>query len=454
VILAAATAAAVFAAPHAPALTLKPCIVQQVAARCGTMVVPENRTKPDGRKIGLRVVVIPSLLKPARPDAFTYIAGGPGGAATDSAYTTLVAWNGVHEHHDMLLVDQRGTGGSNAMTCAPPSTPPTTNAELGAYVHSCVTSASGDVTQYGTRAAMDDLDAVRAALGYRQLDVYGVSYGATAAQVYLKRHPSSVRTVVLDGATAIDVPFYGRFAANAQGALAKVAKRCAADPVCTKAFPGWPAQFHDLVRAWDEHPVQTAKNQTTTGVGLAGVVQTMLGTAETAADIPIVVGRAAKGDYGALSRQIAAQTASAGATQELMYWSIWCNEPWVGLDANGPWHTDFDGYTTSSIAEHRNVCAFFPKRAEPAADWTSPRSKVPLLALAGGADPQDPISNLPSLKHDFPNSRAVVLPNYGHGVAQYNCMRDIVSEFVDRGTVKGLDTSCVGAMLPPAMAIG
>ncbi|HEY7344155.1 MAG TPA: alpha/beta fold hydrolase, partial [Gaiella sp.] len=66
------------------------------------------------------------------------------------------------------------------------------------------------MTQYGTRMAMDDLDAVRTALGYRRLDVIGSSYGATAAQVFLKLHPSSVRTVVLLGGTAIDVPFFAR----------------------------------------------------------------------------------------------------------------------------------------------------------------------------------------------------------------------------------------------------
>ena len=53
---------------------------------------------------------------------------------------------------------------------------------------------------------MDDLEAVRQALGYGKLNLYGISYGATAAQVFLRRHPGSVRTVVLDGATLLDVP--------------------------------------------------------------------------------------------------------------------------------------------------------------------------------------------------------------------------------------------------------
>lgn len=449
----AAAAALALAAPQAPALTLKPCVVQTVAARCGTMTVAENRAKPGGRKIGLHVVVIPSRLKPARRDAFTFLAGGPGSAATDAAYTVVSQWSGIHERHDILLVDQRGTGESNLLTCPNPTTQVTTKAQLRAYVHSCIASVPGDVAQYGTRAAMDDLNAVRAALGYPQLDVYGGSYGATAAQVYLKRHPTSVRTVVLDGATAIDVSFYGRFAVNAQHALAQVAKRCAADTACTMAFPGWRAKLTRLIHAWDEHPAHTKKNETTTGAGLAGVIQNMLHDANSAASIPLVVDRAAKGDYGPLNRQIASAGTST-TDRELMYWSIWCNEPWVGLDAKGPWHTDFDSYTTFSIAQHREICATIPKRAEPAAAWTLPHSNVPLLALAGGADPQDPITNLPTLKQAFPNSRAIVVPYYGHTVGQYGCLHDVISYFVDRGSVKGLDTSCVGSILPPPLALG
>ena len=184
-----------------------------VDARCGTFVVPEDRTKPNGRTIGLHVVVLPAFLKPAREDAVTYLAGGPGEAATEEAADLSRQLAALNLFRDILLVDQRGTGRSKP--------------------------DGGDVTQYGTRMAMDDLDAVRAALGYRQLDVIGSSYGATAAQVYLKLHPSSVRTLILSGATAIDVPFFDRYAVNAQRALDQLAKLCASDPACRKAYPGW-----------------------------------------------------------------------------------------------------------------------------------------------------------------------------------------------------------------------
>lgn len=431
-------------------LTLTRCLAQGVPARCGVLTVPENRARPEGRGIALNVVVIPAARKPALPDAFTYLPGGPGGAATDSAGWVMQTFRSVHARRDILLVDQRGTGSSHPLACALPAHPLDTPAKARAYAKTCLRSLNADVTQYGTRAAMDDLDAVRAALGYRRLDIYGASYGATAAQVYLKWHPSTVRTIALDGATAIDVPFFGRFAVNAEAALDRVAARCNAEAACRAAFPRWRASFSALVRAWNEHPVRTGENETTTGAGLAGVVQAMLIDPSTAAEIPFVVSRAAARDYDPLNAHI------NGGMQalDLMFYGIWCNEPWVGLNARGPWHTDFDSNTASAISFHRRICAYLPKRTERASDWTLPRAETPLLLLAGAADPQDPIANMPHLAQTFPNRRAIVVPGYGHTVAQFGCLGRLVSSFVISGSAKQLDTRCVGAIRPPAFALG
>ena len=309
------------------------------------------------------VVVLPAFSKPARKDAVTYLAGGPGDAATEQAADLSQQLSALNMYRDILLVDQRGTGRSNPH--------------------------GGDVTQYGTRMAMDDLDAVRAALGYRQLDVIGSSYGATAAQVYLKLHPSSVRTLMLSGATAIDVPFFGRYAVNAQRALDQLARLCASDPACRKAFPGWERQFGELVKAWNAHPEHGM-----TGDELASVVHVHAARRTKAVSIPLVVSSAAKGDYGPLEQ---AGSGDLDADLNLMSKSIWCNEPWAGLDATGPWGTDFDSYTTARIAAFRQECSSVPKRAEPRSLWTLPTSSpVPVLALVGGADPQDPSRTSPT----------------------------------------------------------
>jgi pimeloyl-ACP methyl ester carboxylesterase len=396
----------------------KPCVVQGVQARCGTFVVPEDRTNPNGRTIGLNVVVLPASLKPVRHDAVAYLAGGPGYAATEQAFAQGWQSSALNLYRDLLLVDQRGTGGSNPH--------------------------GGDVTQYGTRMAMDDLDAVRAALGYRQLDVIGSSYGATAAQVYLKLHPSSVRTLVIMGGTAIDVPFFGRYAVNAQHALDQLASLCASDRGCREAFPDWERQFGQLVHAWNAHPVNGM-----TGDELASVVHGLLLDLQKAVSIPLVVSRAAEGDYAPLGQ---AGSGGLDAGLNFMGSSIWCNEPWAGVEATGPWGTDFDSYTQARIAALRQECGSIPKRAEPRSLWTLPTtSSVPVLAFAGGADPKDPVTNLSGLEQHFPDSRTVVFPHLGHdwwGVG--GCVDQAVTDFVERGTTRGLDTTrCAGAVVVP-----
>jgi pimeloyl-ACP methyl ester carboxylesterase len=433
------------AAAAAPPPLLTPCAPQGVSARCGTIYVPENRAKPLGRLIGLHVVVIPSESKPRRPDAFAYLEGGPGGAAaTDMPSTAMGIWPGVNRHHDILLVDQRGTGDSHPIVCKLPNGDLASPDQRRTYIQGCIRSLKADPTQYGTRAAADDLEAVRVVLGYRALDVYGTSYGATVAQMYLRRYPNSVRTMVLDSGTFVDVPFYSRFAPNAERALDLLAARCAAHAACARAFPDWRSQFRSLIAKWNEHPARYAKTKIT-GDALAGAVQSMLLQSGLAASIPFVVTQAAKGNLEPLSHNVSSST----LTTSLMYWSIMCNEPWVGLASQGPWHTDFDGLLTATLAQVRTVCTYIPRHAEPSSAWTRPRSSKPVLVLAGADDPQDPITNLPGLEQALPNSRVLIAPGQGHGVGQTGCLGRIVTEFVARGTAAGLDSRCVQKIRPP-----
>jgi len=396
----------------------KPCVVQGVAARCGTFLVPENWAKPTGRTLGLRVVVLPAWSRHARMDAVTYLAGGPGEAATQQAAVLSQELPLLRDERDILLVDQRGTGGSKP--------------------------DNANVTQYGTRAAMNDLDAVRAGLGYRQLDVIGSSYGVTAAQIYARLHPSSVRTLILVAGTALNVPFFSRYAVNAQRALDQVASLCASEPDCRTAFPGWERQFGALVKAWNVHPVHGM-----TADKLASVIHAMLLDTNKAVSIPLVIARAARGDYTPLDH---AGPGDLPWTIGLMS-SIWCNEPWTGLDASGPWGTEFDSYTTAQIAAVRHQCDSVVKHAEPRSLWTLPASSpIPVLALVGGADPQDPVTNSSNVTQHFRDSRIVVFAHVGHDFSIGGCADVMMADFVAHATTKGLDTtlcSYAAAVVPP-----
>ena len=185
-----------------------------------------------------------------------------------------------------------------------------------------------------------------------------------------------------------------------------------------------------------------------TGDELASVVQFMLTDGTKAVSIPLVVSSAAKGDFAPLNEQ---GSGDLGVDLNLMGSSIWCNEPWTGLDATGPWGTDFDSLTTARIAAFRNACSSVPKRVEPRPLWTLPTSsRVPVLAFVGGADPQDPVTNLSGLKQHFPDSRTVIFARVGHSFGIGGCVDQIMADFVDRGTTKGLDTTlCDGAIVVP-----
>ncbi len=448
--LASALAILLAAVAGTPAkLPLRSCVVQSVAARCGTLVVPENRDTGSGRTIALRVVVVPARRKPARADAFTYLAGGPGGAATATTSIVVGIWGGIHEHHDILLVDQRGTGRSHALECPEPTQPADGEDALQRFMSACFSSLDGDPTQYGSAAAADDLDAVRAALGYRQLDVYGVSYGATLAQVYLARHPRAVRTMVLDGGTLLDIPFFSRFAPNGQRALDQVASRCAAVPACARAFPNWTGPAPDPDRRLERAPAgvdanDDARRRRTGGRDPVDDAECDVGRLDTARGRPRRRGRLRTARAVCRRRRADAVDHVLVDLVQRALGRARCSRS-VG--------TYLDGSATAALANSRSVCTYFPKHEEPASNVKRVSSKTPLLALVGGADPQDPIGNLEGLRDAMPNSRVVVVPSQGHGVGQYGCLPDVVARFVDRASAAKLDVRCVRRIVPPQFVV-
>jgi len=163
---------------------LKPCDIPGIkaAVKCGTYEVWENRDAKSGRRIGLHVVVLPATGSPRASDAMTFLGGGPGEAITEDAAFFANEFAKLREHRDIVLVDQRGTGQSHAIDCDlyPGKDPQTA---LGSFfpverVRECraALAKTADLRMYTTAASVDDLDDVRAALGYDRLDLYGGSY--------------------------------------------------------------------------------------------------------------------------------------------------------------------------------------------------------------------------------------------------------------------------------------
>src|SRR5689334_15011868 len=231
--------------PTAPAsISLTPCEVPgpnpstKDKARCGTFEVFEDRERKAGRKIALKIVVYPATGTDKAPDPLFYIPGGPGHSATDDAPYVAQQAARIREHRDLVFVDQRGTGGSNPLNCSL-FNPTDLQSYLGDYfplpdVRKCreELEQKADLKLYTTEIAADDLEDVRRALGYRQINIVGGSYGTRAAQVFLKRHPKSVRAIVLLGVSPTNQSMPRDFPQHTERALNGVIAECGAGKYC------------------------------------------------------------------------------------------------------------------------------------------------------------------------------------------------------------------------------
>lgn len=448
---------------------MTPCLVQgevpvkaEVAGLCGTFEVPEDRSKAGGRRIGLRVAVVPALAANPAPDAFFAIAGGPGDAATQFFAWLPGHYAGVHATHDIVLVDQRGTGASNALTLPPqPDTSGLSESEaearLSAWMHDSLAGLDGDPRLYTSTVAADDLDDVRAALGYEKIDLYGTSYGGELAQYYLRQHPDHVRVAVLDGTTPLDVPVLEFMAASSQHALDLLLSRCALDRACHEAFPR-------LAEEWSALAVAFAKGMTVTDpatgeqvvASLATVgpsIHNALLTGAAAAQLPLAIHLAHQGQWDQVDQLVPPSDASPSVGRTLlMKDEILCSEAWARFD---PAEVERNGAGSYALAFVRAwatgqsaLCRYLPKGVVPANDPEPVRTDIPILWLTGDGDPQDPPSNLTGVAAQGPNSRVVVMPAQEHVVGHLGCGPALIAAFVDAGTADGLDASCAAQGAP------
>jgi pimeloyl-ACP methyl ester carboxylesterase len=211
---------------HLGRLTLEPCEIGRrgmgtatLRAYCTGVEVPENHAAPAGRRIRLRVAVVRAAAAQAQPDLVTFLDGGPGGAATEDYPSIAGAFEPLRKQRAVLLVDQRGTGGSNVLDCEDEA-----GASLARAIEvlrTCVTRLAPRAAPqyYATSDAVEDLEAVRRELGSRKLDLVGVSYGTRMAQQYARRYPDAVRALVLDSAVPNTLVLGSEHARNLEATL-------------------------------------------------------------------------------------------------------------------------------------------------------------------------------------------------------------------------------------------
>ena len=440
------------------------------AAWCADFPVPENRDDPHGRIIKLKLAVLRTSAQVPSPDMLVFLAGGPGQAATAEASTVASMLQPLRGHRDVLLLDQRGTGGSNALTCKDSDEITAKDDEdsddvgkIRNAAAACLKqiSAHADPRYYTTTVAAQDLEDVRRALGAPALDLIGVSYGTRMAQQYLMHYPDAVRSVVLDSSVPNTLALGESFAETLDEALKLQFARCTAEPACKQRF-GDPDQtlyqLRDALRA-NPHTVSFRDPETYRAVkrvlnesSLASVVRMFAYTPPTAALLPMSIDAAAHGDVGPLLGQA---KILSGDLSELMgsgmQYSVICSED---ADLLTPRPQDEQTILgTKMVDSLKAICSVWPKGMRPANFHQPLKTDKPMLLLAGQYDPVTPPRYADEIAKGLSNARVLVLKGQAHSVMAAGCAPKLIKQFVEKLDPKALDASCLDLLQPTPIFI-
>jgi pimeloyl-ACP methyl ester carboxylesterase len=449
---------------------LKPCRLAGIDEElfCGKLTVFESRETRTGRTIDLNIVVLPAFDQKTKAEPLFSLAGGPGASSAEGADFWAGPGNEYRRRHDVVLVDQRGTGQSNRLSIPREKTPQYYLSEMFPvdYVRKMrhALERRADLTEYTTSIAMDDLDDVRAWLEYKRINLFGGSYGTQAALVYMRRHPENVRSAILLGVAPTDLKMPLHHSESAARVMDLLLSECDQDTGCHAAFPQIRDDWKNALAQLEKQPARVEYSPpgksapTTVEIHhdvFAEKIRNCMYRCDEAARIPLIVHHAATGDFAPFLQQAIAPSIP-DFIADGTYLSVTCAEdvPFIDqeeaakLNAGNP----FGNYR---VFQQTRACGMWP-RGEIPADFLQPvRSNAPVLIFSGNMDPVTPPKYGEEVARYLPNSRHVIIPEAAHGVdglTDPGCIDRIAIDFLDKGDAKNLDVSCAERMARPPFA--
>jgi pimeloyl-ACP methyl ester carboxylesterase len=445
---------------------LEPCRLSGISqeVRCGHVEVAEDPRAAGGRHIRIQFAVVPALAKNKAPDPLFVLAGGPGQAAMQVAALTMPMLAHINTRRDIVFVDQRGTGKSNPLLCAPDDRKPRMAdsfdmARAIEKVGACLRTLDADPRQYGTWIAVRDLDAVRAQLHAAKINLWGASYGTRVGLEYMRQFPDRVRTAVLDGVAPPDMRLPASFAVDGEAALDRMIAACEKDAACARRYPNFAAQVTALFERFDTRPVSLPLTDPVTGrverlpftrQSMLAALRTPLYAPQLAVMLPFAIDRASGNDFSPL----AAMLTSFGSNDSMqlawgMHFAVICAEDVPRIDASDRAAAAATRFGTGFIDLYERACREVAHQPAPAEFYVLPSVEVPVLLLSGGADPATPPRHAATVAKALPNSRHLIAPNLGHGISAQGCAPELIARFVRQASFEGVDGACLERLPAP-----
>jgi pimeloyl-ACP methyl ester carboxylesterase len=453
--------------------TLLPCHLEGLSeqVRCGRLTVERDPEQPAAGSLEVTFAVVPALAARRAADPLFVFPGGPGQAA--SGYGRLVAatFDEVRETRDLVLIDPRGTTGDGALRCNAESlddlmTMPA--AEGVRALRRCAEELGIEPRWYSSRHVAADAEALRAALGYESVNLWGGSYGTRFALEYASRYPERTRAVVLDGAVGPGTSILVSAARHADRAFALLVDACEADAACARAFPD-PSGDRDAFIGDAEtttHALRSAVTGLEQVVALdrdarIGLVRGALYSPRHAALLPLALRRAVTDDVGPILALGAAtaswslDTMAIGATLAVLCADEAGRIPRERVAAETAATFVGDSYARFWLG----ACAALPPAGNVglAGDEALTRPlATPALVLSGERDPVTPPEAGAEAAGAFARAAHVVVPGAGHNVSHLGCVPGLMRAFLDSADPDAVDGSCVenAVTATPPFALG
>ncbi|BAL93394.1 alpha/beta fold hydrolase [Rubrivivax gelatinosus] len=466
----AALAAIVLAGPAAAATQACRLPGVEHEARCGVVQRALDPARPNGPTVEVHYAVLPAVARRPKADPVLFLAGGPGQGAIDIAGGVQRLLGRLGSRRDIVIVDLRGTGRSSPLQCSDddPMAPLAAGADPArrlAALKSCRERLQklpyGDLRFFTTTLAVQDVDAVRRAVGAERIDLVGVSYGTRAALEYQRQFPQAVRRLVLDGVAPPDMVLPAAVSVDAQTALDGLLDACELDAACRARFPALRATWTSLLaslprQAEVTHPF-TGRRETLTVSRdlLTGLVRQALYLPAWTSALPAAIADAAAGRFDGLFALAASGIDPGGkGIAQGLHFSVICAEDAPRAASGEAPGRDFGN---AFADEYAAVCRDWPRGEVPSAFYRVMRSPVPALLLSGGLDPVTPPRHGAHVAAALgPLARHVVVPGSGHGVLSVGCMRDALFRFIDAETeadALAVDFGCAAKLPRPAVFV-
>lgn len=453
--------------------TGKPALVY--GAQCGKLSVKEDPADPNSRDISLNILRLPAISPTPKQDPLFLIQGGPGGSSVQMAALVYGAFNDVRKNRDLIFVDQRGTGKSNPLNCEHISDIDMLLSEIEQQqkylelMTACATKFAPQLPFYTTPFAAQDLDAVRSALGYNTINLWGVSYGTRVVLEYMREFPLRVRAVILDGVAPVQIALPKYFSADALLALNSVNLDCQSNLQCSAQFGDIVAKAQQVaarlhaaqsmdkpVSVQFEHPryKKITHLMLTPGI-FSDVIFMSLYSRELTVLLPNAIADAERGDYRliAVLFTLASEQAAFTGISEGMRYSVVCNED-AHFIADDDVKHERDFFGKNMLQQFAEVCRHWPKAVLPEHYFEPIKSDVPTLLLSGNHDPVTPARWADAVARHLTHQRQIVAPGGNHSISMEGCLPKIIAQFIEVGSVDNIHADCALAIVPLPLVLG